>query len=99
MRIAKDIRTVTDMKTRAAELLNQVNEDKRPVIITQEGRPRAVMMDVESYEDLRNAVGILKLLAQGEEDIRKGRWTEQSVMFDRLERTLEGLTRHARKKA
>lgn len=99
MRITKDIRTVTDLKSRAAELLDQVNEERRPVIITQEGRPRAVMMDVESYEDLRNAIGILKLVAQGEEDIRKGRWTEQSVMFDRLKRKLKDLTRNARKKA
>jgi prevent-host-death family protein len=99
MGLAKDIRTVTEMKTRAAQLLDQVNEEKRPVVITQDGRPRAVMMDVESYEELRNAVGLLKLVAQGEEDLRKGRWTEQDAMFARLERKLKGLAAHARKKA
>ena len=99
MSFAKDIRTVTEMKTRAAQLLDQVNEEKRPVIITQDGKPRAVMMDVESYEELRNAIGLLKLVAQGEEDLRKGRWTEQGPMFDRLEKKLKGLGRNARKKA
>lgn len=99
MGLARDIRTVTEMKTRAAKLLDQINEERRPVIITQDGRPRAVMMDVESYEELRNAVGLLKLVAQGEEDFRKGRWTAQGAMFDRLERKLKGLPRDARKKA
>jgi len=99
MSLAKDIRTVTEMKTRAAQLLDQVNEEKRPVIITQEGKPRAVMMDVESYEELRNAIGILKLVAQGEEDFRQGRWTEHDVLFDRLEKRLKALLKDARKKA
>jgi prevent-host-death family protein len=99
MSLTRDIRTVTEMKTRAAQLLDQVNQDRRPVVITQDGKPRAVMMDVESYEELRNSIGILKLMAQGEEDIRRGRWTKQDVMFDRLERRLKGLVQNGRKKA
>jgi len=99
MSLARDIRTITEMKTGAARLLDQINQEKRPVLITQDGKPRAVMMDVESYDDLRNALGILKLAAQGEEDFRKGRWTRQDDLFDRLEKRLKGLPRNGRKKA
>jgi prevent-host-death family protein len=95
MSLARNIRTITEMKTKAARLLDQINSEKRPVVITQDGKPRAVMMDVESYEDLRNALGILKLAAQGEEDFRRGRWTRHDELFNQLERRLK----HGRKRA
>jgi prevent-host-death family protein len=99
MGMAKDIRTVTEMKTRAAQLLDEVNLEKRPLIITQDGKPRAVMMDVESYDELRTAIGLLKLVALGEDDIRSGRWIEQGKMLDRLESRLGTSKKHGRKKA
>ena len=98
MGIAKNIRTVTEMKTRAAGLLDEVNHAKRPFVITQDGKPRAVMMDVDSYEELRNALGILKLAAQGEEDIRAGRWSTQEDVFRRLGEQLKNSRKHGRKK-
>jgi prevent-host-death family protein len=99
MGMAKDIRTITEMKTRAAQLLEEVNLEKRPLIITQDGKPRAVMMDVESYDELRTAIGLLKLVALGEDDIRAGRWVEQGEMFERLEAKLDAPKKHGRKKA
>jgi len=88
---AKDIRTVTELKARAAQLLDEVNSKKRPLVITQDGKPRAVLMDFESYEEMRNAIGLLKLVSQGEEDIRAGRWIDQDKLFDCLEIRLKAL--------
>jgi hypothetical protein len=34
---------------------------------------------------MKSAIGLMKLLAQGEEDIRKGRTTGQEEIFKRLE--------------
>lgn len=88
MKINEDIRPVTYLKSRAADLLAQVNETHRPVIITQNGEARAVLQDPESYEKMRAAIGLLKLMAQGEEDVRNGRTSEQEEVFARLERKL-----------
>jgi prevent-host-death family protein len=89
MKIHEDIRPVTYLKSRAADLLAQVNETHRPVIITQNGEARAVLQDPESYEKMRAAIGLLKLVAQGEDDVRKGRTTGQEEVFARLERKLK----------
>ncbi len=84
MSLKKDIRPVTYLKTRAADLLRQVNDTQRPVIITQNGEPRAVLQDAKSYEDMRYALGLLKLISQGEEDIRQGNNRTSDEMFSRL---------------
>lgn len=89
MKLSADIKPITYLKSRAADLLDQINETQRPVIITQNGEPRGVLQDPKSYENLRNAIGILKLLAQGEADIREGKAMEQEEFFDEVEKTLK----------
>ena len=88
MNISEDIRPVTYLKSRAADLLKQINETHRPVIITQNGEPKAVLQDPQSYEEMRNAIGMLKLISQGEEEIRDGKFKSQKGVFDHIEENL-----------
>jgi prevent-host-death family protein len=86
--ITNDIKPVTYFKSHAAAMLKQVNETHRPVVITQNGEAKAVLQDPESYENMRNAIGLLKLLSQGETDVRDGEVIAQSDVFDNLEQLL-----------
>jgi prevent-host-death family protein len=89
MNISSDIRPVTYLKSRAADLLKQINETHRPVIITQNGEPRAVIQDPQSFEDMRNAIGILKLISMGEEDIKNENILEQEAVFKNIEEKMK----------
>jgi prevent-host-death family protein len=84
MRLKEDIKPVTYMKTRPAELLKKVSESKRPTIITQNGEAMAVVLDVESYEGLRDAAMLLQLAAQGEKDLEEGRVLPQEQALERV---------------
>ena len=89
MKISQDIKPVTYLKTRAADLLKQINETHRPVVITQNGEPKAILQDPKSYENMRNAIGILKLISQGENDIRSGKSKSQRKVFENIENFLK----------
>jgi prevent-host-death family protein len=89
MNISKDIKPITYLKSRAPDLLKQINQTHRPVIITQNGEPSAVLQDPESYENMRNAIGILKLISQGEEDIRRRKSRPQEEVFAGVEHILK----------
>jgi prevent-host-death family protein len=84
MRITEDFKPVTYVKSRAAELLSRLSENRRPVVITQNGEPRGVLLDVESYQELKDATLLLKLIAQGEADARAGRTRPQAEVFAEL---------------
>lgn len=84
MRIAEDIKPVTYLKTRAAALLRQLEESRRPVVITQNGEPKGVLVDVESYQELKDATLMLKLVAQGEAEIKAGEGIAQDEVFASL---------------
>ena len=90
MSLETDIRPVTYLKTKAADLLKQVNETRRHVVITQNGEPKAVLQDPASFEETRRAWTLLKLLHQSEEDIKQGRTISHEEVFrelnDRLDR-------------
>jgi len=89
MNISQDIKPVTYLKSRAADLLKQINETHRPVIITQNGEPKAILQDPKSYENMRNAIGILKLVSQGESDIKNGKAKSQEDVFKDIEISLK----------
>lgn len=91
MRLREDIKPVTYMKTRSAELLQRVTESRRPIVITQNGEAKAVVLDVESYEELRDATLFLKLAAQAEAEIEAGLTVPQEEVFAQVEaRLLKG---------
>ena len=88
MKTGEDIRSVTDMKVHAARLLRMVGETRRPIVITQSGEPKGVLLDFDSFQELREATLLLKLVAQGEADVRAGRVVPQAEVFSRLRRRL-----------
>jgi prevent-host-death family protein len=85
---ASDVKPITYMKTHSAELLAAVNKKRSPVVITQNGAPRAVVMDVESYERMQDALILLKLISQSEEDLKKGHWLSQQQMEQEVRKRL-----------
>jgi len=89
MNLSEDIRPITYLKSRAADLLKQINETHRPVVITQNGEPKAILQDPESYENMRNAIGILKLISKGEEDIKNGMSKSQEEVFANIDNILK----------
>lgn len=84
MRLKEDIKPVSYLQDRATELLKQVNKSRRPVVITEGGEARAVVLDVDSYEALRDATLLLQLAAQGEADLQEGRVLSQDDALARV---------------
>jgi prevent-host-death family protein len=71
---AANVRPITDLKNHAKELVQEVADGGQPLVITQNGRARAVLMDVEQHDRLLDTLAMLKLLAQSQEGLaRSGR--------------------------
>ncbi len=90
MNLSQDIKPISYLKAKTADVISSVNENKRAVIITQNGEAKAVVQDIKSYENLQNSLNLLKLIVQSENDIENGNTIEQEVMFDNLEKKLFG---------
>lgn len=73
MNLEHSIEPVTSLKTKPAALIKRVQTRGQPVVITQHGKPAAVLQGVKEYEEQRKALLLLKMLACGEDDYRSGR--------------------------
>ena len=89
MQIVNDIKPITYLKNRAADVLKQINETHRPMIITQNGEAKAVIQDPKSYEDMKNAISLLKLLSFAEEEIKNGNTHSEEDVFNSVEELLK----------
>lgn len=71
---AANIRSITDLKNRAKQLVRDVSESGQSVIITQNGKAKVVVMDVEQHDRLQDTLALLRILAQSQESMtRTGR--------------------------
>ncbi|MCP4602148.1 MAG: type II toxin-antitoxin system Phd/YefM family antitoxin [Proteobacteria bacterium] len=89
MTIETEIRPITYLKSKAPDLLKQVNETRRHVIITQNGEPKAVLQDPESFEEMRDALTLMKMISQSEKAIREGKVIDNDEVFRDLEKRLK----------
>jgi prevent-host-death family protein len=64
---------ITDLKRLGGKVLDELRQDRSPVIITEHGRAAAVLLDVASYEAITRRYEILKGIEEGERDIAEGR--------------------------
>jgi len=90
MNLSQDIKPISYLKAKTADVINTVNKNQRTIIITQNGEAKAVVQDIKSYENLQNSLNLLKLIVQSENDIENNNIIEQEAMFDNLEEKLFG---------
>jgi prevent-host-death family protein len=69
---ATQVYPVTDLKTRAGEMVREVSESGESYLITQNGRPKAVLMDAKEHDRLQETLAMLKLLAQSQDSLARG---------------------------
>jgi prevent-host-death family protein len=90
MHLSQDIKPISYLKAKTADVINSVNHNQRTIIITQNGEAKAVVQDIKSYENLQNSLNLLKLIVQSENDIENNNIVEQDEMFKTLEQKLFG---------
>ncbi len=88
MLLSQDVKPISYLKTKTADVIKTVNDTKRTIVITQNGEAKAVVQDIKSYENLQNSLNMLKMIIQSENDIENENIASQEDMFDRLEKKL-----------
>ena len=98
MRYSTHTKSISYIKANAAEVSDRLCEKREPVLITQNGDARAVLQDVQTYEDTQQTLALLKLLALGQQDMSAGPFVaahdsagRASALLDRLLTTAQSL--------
>jgi prevent-host-death family protein len=80
---------VTTLKRRATQILDEVEREGAPILITQHGIPSAYIVDVVSYERQQQRMALLEGIARGEHAIEQGRVLSHAQAKKRMARWLK----------
>lgn len=89
MSLAEQIRPITYLKSSAAELVKEFAANPEPVIITQNGEAKMVVMDIVEYEKQQETMALLKLLALGKKEFKAGKFSDAEAFLEDMEMEIE----------
>jgi len=75
LKLDEDIRPLSEFRAGVASFVKQVNETRRPMVLTQHGRGVAVLVDIHEFEAMRERMALLEDIALAEAQIAAGRVT------------------------
>jgi prevent-host-death family protein len=91
MKPSESIKPISYLKAHASEMIRDVNENHKTLIITQNGEAKVVIQDVKSYEDMRETHALLKILAISSNNIRQGRIKKAETAFSDIEKKIKDI--------
>lgn len=89
MDFKNDIRPITEFRSNAKKILGQAHETKRPIIITQNGKTQAVLLDIDAYQNQMDRMRLLEGIARGKQDIENGHFFTQDEAFLEMNKWLD----------
>ena len=85
MRYSTQVKPISYLKSHAAEIVREISENREPMLITQNGEAKLVVMDVRSYEEQEQTLALLKILALGQRELEQGQFRAASEVFADLD--------------
>jgi antitoxin YefM len=79
LRIATDIKPVSDFRANAAGMIEQVKASGRPLVLTQRGESAAVLLDVAVYQQLIEELELLSDVRTAMKQVENGQVISNSA--------------------
>jgi prevent-host-death family protein len=86
MKLSSQIKPISYLKSHTAEIVKSITESREPLVITQNGEAKLVVMDVKSFEEQEGTMALLKLLAMGNREIEEGKFNDAQDVFAELDK-------------
>ena len=85
MQLSTHIKPISYLKSHTAQIVKDISLSREPLLITQNGEAKLVVIDVKTYEEREATLAMLKILALGKREIELGKFSDAEDVFARLE--------------
>ena len=87
MKLSSQIKPISYLKSHTADIVKEISKTHQPLIITQNGEAKLIVMDIKSYEEQEQTLAMLKILALGNKEIEQGKLSDVEDVFDKWDKT------------
>ena len=85
MQLSTHVKPITYLKSHTAQIVKDLSLSREPLLITQNGEAKLVVIDINSYEERENLLAMLKILALGTREIAQGKFRDAEAVFAALD--------------
>ena len=90
MKLSESVKSISLVKARMSEIVEDISKTHKKVIITHNGEAKAVLQDIESYEELQESLAMLKILAISTKSMLEGKGKPVKQAFKEIRRRVKG---------
>jgi len=94
MKFSESIKPISYLKTHASEVIKDVAENQKTLIITHNGEAKVILQDVKVYEQTQEALALLKILALSGKNLKKKNYKPLDKTFKDIRNRIEDFKRN-----
>jgi prevent-host-death family protein len=88
MKLSTAVKPISYLKTHASELIRDITNTQRALIVTHNGEAKVVVQDIRSYEKMQETLALLKILTGSKQNIKRGKVKSIDEAFGHLEKRI-----------
>lgn len=88
MKLTESIRPASYLRDHTVECIQDIYENRKSLIITHHGEPKAMMINMEEYESMQETIAMLKILSQSSAHKDQGSFRPADDVFEDLHKEL-----------
>ncbi|NOY60938.1 MAG: type II toxin-antitoxin system Phd/YefM family antitoxin [Calditrichaeota bacterium] len=89
MKYSESVKPISYFKAHASEIVRDVVDNNKTMIITQNGEAKVILQDVRSYEQLQESLALLKVLALSNKNLNEGNFKPAGKAFKDIRRKID----------
>ncbi len=89
MKPSDSIRPISYLKAHASQLIRDISNNQKTVVITQNGEAKVIVQDVRVYEETQESLALLKILASSGRNMKEGKFKPVKEAFDDLDNKIK----------
>lgn len=89
MKFSEAVKPISYLKTHASEVVRDVSENQKTLVITHNGEAKVILQDVKVYEKTQESLALLKILALSGKEIRKGNYRPIEQSFENMRNRID----------
>lgn len=88
MKPSEAIKPISYLKAHASELIRDISDNRKTIIITQNGKAKVIVQDVHVYEEIQESLALLKILAQSSKSLKEGKFKPLNQAFSDIRKRI-----------
>lgn len=84
MNLKDNVKPLTYFKSQPFEAIKKVTQTREPMVITQNGEAKGVLVDVYTWQHQQDALALLKTIVIGQKEAQAGRGNDFQTVFERI---------------